>query len=117
MSTIVSDCMMPLADGVGTIGVTVFDEDGVQLIARSTVGVVRVYEGADYGHYIKKLTIGDAETRVVCIWDDGAGNAACRVYDIPFTDAQRQALRDWAVNPDAKSIDDLTTPKNVVFDV
>ncbi len=117
MSTIISEAMLPIADGVGTVGVTVYDEDGAELIARSTASVVKIFDGEDYGIYMKKLTISDAELRGVCIWDDGDGNAVAKPFSIPFTDAQVQALRDFAINEDERSIDDITSPRPISIDI
>lgn len=117
MSTIISECSMPVADGVGTIGVTVYDEDGVELIARSTAGVVQIFDGSDWGLYMKKITVADTELRGVCVWDDGDDNATAKPFQAPFTDSQLAALRALAVNVQARTIDDLTTPKNVKFDL
>jgi hypothetical protein len=117
MSTIITKATLPIADGVGTVGVKVMDEDGVELIARSTAGVVLIADGSDYGVYMKKITVSDAELRVVCVWDDGAGNYAPETVLIPFTDSQVDALRALAVNTDDRSIDDLTTPRPITIDI
>ncbi len=75
-----SSVELPIQDGVGTVGFAVYNADGELVTARSTVGVNRLFEGADYAIYQVRITVASGITAGIVIWDDAAGNAV----DKPF---------------------------------
>lgn len=75
-----SSVNLPIVNGVGTVGYTVFDSEGQEVTARTTSGIVRLFAGADYGIYSAEVTVGDSISSGTVLWDDASGSAV----PVPF---------------------------------
>lgn len=71
---ILSVAELPIVNGVGTVGYRVFDEESVQIIARTTLGITQILAGTSSAHYQAKITIATGVTAVTVVWDDASGN-------------------------------------------
>lgn len=78
---VIASAELPIADGEGEVGFTVYGVDGTVLQSRNIYGVVQVYDGDDYGIYQCTVQITDplVEAGAVVI-DDGQGNAVIRSF-------------------------------------
>lgn len=66
---------LPIANGVGTVGYTVYDADGEELVARTTSGVVRLFEGSNFGIYQAYAVVPAGVLAGTVVWDDGDDSA------------------------------------------
>lgn len=73
-----SVAILPVADAVGTVGYTVLNLNGGEIIPRTTSGIARLFEGSDYGIYAAHVVLGDEVDDCTVVWDDDAGNAVAR---------------------------------------
>jgi len=67
---------LPIQNGVSTVGYTIYGSDLVEVSARSTANVVRLFEGSGSAEYAVPITMPEGETELLVIWDDGSGNTA-----------------------------------------
>lgn len=91
----VSSVELPIANGVGVVGYTVIDADGEELNARTTAGVVRIFEGADFGLYQANISVVSGVTAGTVVWDDADGNAEARPFFIGKDNAGDVSVGDY----------------------
>lgn len=133
MATYVSSKSLP-TNIAADVRYTVLAPDGAVLVARTNAGVMRVFDGVDYGLFQVLVTVPDGTEHFTVVWDDNAGNAIMDVFNVVAmaasvdVEAIAQAVVEeifgadgvslenfqvWASsNPDGKTIHDMTTPKN-----
>jgi len=89
---------LPIENGVGTVGFAVRGANGTLAQARTTSGIIRLFQGDGYGIYAGYVVIDD--TAAIVVWDDAAGNAA---YDgsADFDWLQEGAILSSVVLPTA----------------
>jgi len=80
MATLCSSARLAIVNGEGTVGYTVYDSDFAIVGTRVTAGVVEVQAGTGMSIYGAKITIDDALTEGIVVWDDAAGN----IVGVPF---------------------------------
>ena len=71
----ISVARLPIQDGVGTVGYTIYGSDLNEISARSILSVVRLFEGSDWALYGVVVEMPEQESEMVVVWDDGSGNA------------------------------------------
>lgn len=81
----ISAARLPIQNGVGTVGYTVYGDDLSEAAARSTAGVVRLFEGDEWAEYAVVITLPDGVTEGVVVWDDGSGHAMRDVFKAAST--------------------------------
>lgn len=87
MNTIPSSVSLPTANGTGVAGCTVYDVDGVEIAARTTAGIVSLFDGTDYTIHYKKIEVDEGVTQGVIVWDNGDGIAVSRTFDLTSVSA------------------------------
>lgn len=77
----ISKARLPIQDGVGTVGYTIYGPDLVEVSARTTANIQRMFEGDSWAEYAAVVTLPDGVTEGLILWDTGSGDCVLNEFN------------------------------------